>query len=86
MPLRIRMSGHGRGRIIQSETKRESSTPSNPPRGKGHSRGRGRGRCHGGVTHDVLDWVEPIEQLRRTIETLAEAMDQNLNREPRVED
>ena len=86
MPPRTRMSSRGRGQTIQSESERDSLTPSNPLRGSGHGRGRGRGRGGRGATHDVPAWVEPIEQLRRTVETFAEAMTQNLNREPRVDD
>ena len=84
MPPRTRMSGRGRGRTAQNE--RDSSTPPNPPRGRGLGRGRGRGRGGRAATHDVPDWVEPMEQLRRTVETLVEAMAQNLNQGPRVED
>ena len=86
MPPRTRMSGRGRGRTPQNENERDSSVPSNPPRGRGPGRGRGRGRGGRGATHDVPDWVEPMEQLRRTVETLVEAMAQNVNREPQIED
>ena len=54
--------------------------------GRTYGRSRGRGRGGRGVTHDVPAWVEPMEQLRRTIETVTEAMAQSLNREPKVEE
>ena len=59
------MFNHGRGQITQKQNERDSSTPSNPPRGRGHGSGRGRGCGGKGVTHDVLNWVEPIKQLKR---------------------
>ena len=74
MPPRTRMSSHGRGWTTQSEIERESLTPSNPPKGRGCSRGQGRGYDGRGVTHDVPDWIELIEQLRQAIEILDKAM------------
>ena len=36
----------------------------------GYGRGQGRGRGASGATYDVSNWLELIEQLRWTFETL----------------
>ena len=49
-----RMSSYGRGWINQNENERDSSTPSNPHKGKDHDRGWGRVYGGKGATHEVL--------------------------------
>ena len=64
MPPRTRMSKHGIVQTPQNENERDFSTLSNLPRGSDHAKGRGRGCGGKSATHDVLDCVKPMEQLR----------------------